>query len=169
MQDETPRSLKSNILNARDRLGATIIEIVARDVEVHGEEVIAALRQQNPTAYARLISDLVHFKKVATEKAPKKNPDKPQRKPRPIRMRELLEAMADRPIEVENPILPPKHRERWRAADEALRPRTAWDLTPDELRDTWGADLADWWERHLRAMRPVPGRRRMVRFHYPRR
>jgi len=43
---EIPRSLKGNLLNARDRLGKTIIEIVAADVVAHGEEVIAALRQQ---------------------------------------------------------------------------------------------------------------------------
>ena len=30
----------------------------------HGPEVIAALREKNPAAYARLVSDLVHFKGV---------------------------------------------------------------------------------------------------------
>ena len=109
---EIPRSLKGNLLNARDRLGKTIIEIVAGDVAAHGEEVIAALRQQNPAAYARLVSDLVHFKKLATERAPKKNPGKPQRKARPLRMKELLKELEDRPIDVNNPILPSKHRER---------------------------------------------------------
>src|SRR5215213_7809490 len=103
---EIPRSLKGNLLNARDRLGETIIEIVARDVAEHGEEVIAALRRQNPAAYARLISDLVHFKKLTTERAPPKKPNKPRRKPRPIRMKELLQEMADEPIDVNNPILP---------------------------------------------------------------
>ena len=40
MQDETPRSLKGNLLNARDRLGETIIEIVAADVAAHGPEIV---------------------------------------------------------------------------------------------------------------------------------
>src|SRR5215213_6990318 len=121
---EIPRSLKGNLLNARDRLGETIIEIVARDVAEHGEEVIAALRRQNPAAYARLISDLVHFKKLATERAPKKEPAKPPRKPRPLRMKELLKEMADQPHRREQPVLPPKHRNRWLNAIEALHPRT---------------------------------------------
>jgi len=57
------------LLNARDRLGETIIEIVASDVAVHGEEVVTVLRDQNPAAYARLISGFVHFKKLVTERA----------------------------------------------------------------------------------------------------
>jgi hypothetical protein len=166
--EESPRSLKGNILNARDRLGETIIEIVARDVAEHGEGVIAALRQQNPVAYARLISDLVHFKKLATERAPPKR-DKPRRKPRPIRMKELLKEMADQPIDVSDRLLTPKHRDRWLAAMEALLPRTPWDLTPDELREAWGEDLAAWWERHLRTARPTSSGNRIVpvRYHHP--
>jgi hypothetical protein len=158
MSDETtPRTLKGNLLNARDRLGETIIEIVAADVAVHGEEVIAALRKQNPAAYARLISDLVHFKQLATERAPKKEPNKPQRKPRQVRMKELLRAMDDQPVDVNDPRLPPKHRERWLQAEEALRPRKSWDLTPEELREAWDADLAEWYERQVRKGR---GRKR---------
>jgi hypothetical protein len=95
----TPRSLKRNLLNARDRLGSSIIEIVERDVAEHGEEVVAALREKNPAAYARLVSDLVHFKKLKAERAP------PKRKPRPMRM-----AMDEQPIDVSNPRLPYKHR-----------------------------------------------------------
>ena len=52
---------------------------------------------------------------------------------------------------------------------ETLRPRTPWDLTPAALRAAWGEDLAAWWERHLRASRPAPRRKRVVpvRYHYP--
>jgi hypothetical protein len=35
------------------------------------------------------------------------------------------------------------------AAMEALHPRTPWDLTPDELREAWGEDLAAWYAKHL--------------------
>jgi hypothetical protein len=35
----TLRSSKGNLLNARDSLGETIIEIAAADVAVHGEEL----------------------------------------------------------------------------------------------------------------------------------
>jgi hypothetical protein len=42
------RSLKGNLLDARDRLGQTVPKIVARGVVAYGEEVIVALRQQNP-------------------------------------------------------------------------------------------------------------------------
>jgi len=146
----TPRCLKGNLLNARDRLGETIIEIVTADVAAHGPEVIAALRKQNPAAYARLISDLVHFKKLSAERAPKKSPDKPQRKPREILMKDLLKAMAEAPVDANCPILPPQHRERWLKAMEALRPRTPWTLTPEELRAAWDADLAEWFEKSWR-------------------
>ena len=72
-----PQSLKRKLLPARDRPGSSIVAIVAADVAEHGPEVIAALRAKNPAAYARLISDLVHFKKLAAERAP------PKRQPRP--------------------------------------------------------------------------------------
>jgi hypothetical protein len=42
------RSLKGNLLDARDQLGQTVPKIVARGVAAYGEEVIIALRQQNP-------------------------------------------------------------------------------------------------------------------------
>ena len=67
MRDETPRSLKSDLLNAPNRLGASVIELVAADVAEHGEGVIAALRQQNPAACARLTSDVVALKRLVTE------------------------------------------------------------------------------------------------------
>ena len=57
MRDETPRSLKSDLLNAPNRLGASVIELVAADVAEHGEGVIAALRQQNPAACHRVPLD----------------------------------------------------------------------------------------------------------------
>ena len=83
----TPRSLKGNLLNARDRLGESIISIVERDVAEHGPEVIEQLRRKNVVAYARLVSDLVAFRKLKAERAP------PKRKPRPLRMKSLLTEM----------------------------------------------------------------------------
>jgi hypothetical protein len=153
------RSLNMNLLRARDRLGESIIEIVAADVAVHGRAVIEKLREVNVVAYARLVSDLVQFQRLATERAPKKRPDKPQRKPRQIRMKDLLKEMEDRPIDVDNPVLPAKHRERWLKALEALLPRKPWDLTAEELAQVWGDDLAAWFERQCRE----PGGKREVR------
>ena len=53
-------------------------------------------------------------------------------------------------IDLESPILPPKHREPWLKAVEDLWPRMPWDLTREELRAAWGEDLAAWYERHVR-------------------
>jgi hypothetical protein len=143
-------------------MGRSIIEIVEADFQEHGPEVISELRNKNPAAYARLISDLVHFKGLLNSER-----IAPKRKPRPLRMKELLKEMEDRPIDVNSPILPPKHRDRWLAALEALRPRMPWDLTPDELREAWGDDLAAWWEKQLRHTRgPMAFRRRMVAVRY---
>jgi hypothetical protein len=73
---------RRNLLSARDRLGASIIEIVAADVAEHGPEVIEQLRLKNVAAYARLVSDLVHFKKqLSTERS-----TQTRRKPRSLRM-----------------------------------------------------------------------------------
>jgi hypothetical protein len=140
----TPRSLKGNLLSARDRLGESIISIVAQDVAEHGPEVVAALRKQNPAAYARLVSDLVAFRKLKTERAP------PKRKPRPLRMKALLEALSARPVDPDNPQLPPKHLECWLAATEKLKPRQPFELSPGELRRAVGSDLARWYERQVR-------------------
>ena len=135
---------RRNLLNARDRLGASIIEIVAADVAAHGPEVIEKLRQTNVPAYARLVSDLVHFRKLATERN-----TQTRRKPRALRMKDVLKAMDDKPIDVNNPLLPPKHQERWRKGIAALEPRRPDELTPAELAEVWGADLAAWYERNI--------------------
>jgi hypothetical protein len=144
----SPRSLKGNLLNARDRLGQTVLEIVARDVAAHGEEVLVTLRQQNPVAYARFVSDIVRLKE-----RPKKDPTRQRREPRPLRMKKLLEAMDDQPIDPQNPRLPPKHVERMVKASEKLMPKTPWELSPDELRGIWDADLATWFETSWRNSR----------------
>lgn len=98
---KTLRSLDGNLLDARSRMGRSIIEIVEADFLKHGPEVIAELRQKNPAAYAQLISDLVHFKGVLNSKR-----IAPKRKSREVRMKELLKAMDDQPIDVNNPLLP---------------------------------------------------------------
>ena len=91
------------------------------------------------------------------ERAPRKNPGAPRRKPRPLRMKELLKAMGDGPLDVSNPILPARWRDRWIAAEAALKEEglTAFDLTPEELRARWPKRLAAWFEKQLR-----PGRTR---------
>ena len=68
------RALKPNLMQARDRLGQSIIEIVAADVSIHGREVIERLREVNVVAYARLVSDLVQFQRLAAERAPRSIP-----------------------------------------------------------------------------------------------
>jgi hypothetical protein len=136
---------RQNLLNARDRLGASIIDIVAADVAKHGPEVIEQLRLWNVAPYARLVSDLVHFRKLATEQK-----TQTRRKPRALRMRDVLKAMDDQPIDINNPLLSPKHRERWLKGIEALSPRSPYDFSPTELAALWGADLASWFERHAR-------------------
>lgn len=138
---------RRNLLNARDRLGSTVIELVAADVAEHGPEVIAQLRLKNVAAYARLVSDLVHFRKLAS-----KRNTQTRRRPRSLRMRDLLGAMDDRPIDVDNILLPEKYRQRWLRGMEALRPRIPEDLTPAELADAWGADLAAWYEQNIRQL-----------------
>jgi hypothetical protein len=138
---KTPHSLEGNLLDARSRMGRSIIEIVEADFLKHGPEVIAELRQKNPAAYARLISDLVHFKGVLNSER-----IAPKRKSREVRMKELLKAMDDQPIDVNNPLLPKKHLDRLYNLEMALKPRRSYDLSSEELREAFGADLAAWYE-----------------------
>jgi hypothetical protein len=136
--------------SGREGLAGRLLEAVAADFAEHGAASVAALRERNPTAYARLVGECVQFRMLTAERAPRTNPFGERRKPRPLRMKELLEEMEDRPIDVNNPRLPPKHLERWLQAMEALRPRIPGELTPDELREVWGADLSEWYERQCR-------------------
>ncbi len=53
----------------------------------------------------------------------------------------------------QNPRLPPKHVERMVQASEKLMPKTPWELSPDELRGIWDADLATWFETSWRNRR----------------
>lgn len=141
----TPRSLQGNLLKARSRMGRSIIEIVEADFLQHGPDVIAALRERNPAAYARLVSDLVHFKGVLHSER-----IAPKRKSRPLRMKELLTAMDEKPVDLSSPRLSRQHRERWLEAEKMLLPRTPWELSPEELRQAWPADIAEWFERNWR-------------------
>jgi hypothetical protein len=54
--------------------------------------------------------------------------------------------MDERPLDPDDPVLPPKHRERWLKRLEALQPRMPQELTEAELRAAWGADLAEWFK-----------------------
>src|SRR5688500_4446849 len=71
---EPPEAPSSRLLDARNRAGQTVIEIVAADLAAHGSQVVAALRGRDPAAYARLASDLVAFKALLRAHA---SPDKP--------------------------------------------------------------------------------------------
>jgi hypothetical protein len=143
----TPRSLKRNLLNARDRLGESIIAIVAADVAEHGPEVVAALREKNPAAYARLVSDLVHFKKLKAERAP------PKRKPRPLRMKSLLDEMAKKPAGLWVPPGTDPMNARLAEAMLRLEPRSPADMSEPELIDAWGEELARYYREKILARR----------------
>jgi hypothetical protein len=71
-------------------------------------------------------------------------------------MKSLLKAMDDGPLDVNNPILPARWRDRWMAEDAALQEQglTAFDLTPEELRARWPKRLAAWFEKQLRSKTP---------------
>jgi hypothetical protein len=139
--------------SGREGLAGLLLEAVAADFAEHGAAAVAALRERNPTAYARLAGECVQFRMLAAERAPRKNPSGERRKPRPLRMKELLKEMENRPIDVNSPILPARWLDRWMAEETALKEQglTAFDLTPEELRARWPKRLAAWFERQLRS------------------
>jgi hypothetical protein len=139
----------------RERLAAQLLDAVAADFALNGRPALAALRERNPVAYARFVGACVQFRLLTPERAPRKNPGEPRRKPRPLRMKSLLKAMDNGPIDVNSPRLPARWLERWMAKETALKEQglTAFDLTPEQLRERWPKRLAAWFEKQLR-----PGR-----------
>jgi len=76
--------------------------------------------------------------------------------------------MEDQRIDVNNPVLLPKHWDSWFKATEALPPRMPCELTTDEAAGGVGEDLAALQETNCRKgypPHPDGGRKRMVRFH----
>lgn len=139
--NKTPCTPESNVFGTRSRMGRSFIEIVGADFLKHSPKGIAAVRQRNPLAYAQLSFYLLHLKGLLYSERVS-----PKRKPRRIRVKELLKAMNDLPIDVNNPLLPKKHLDRLYNLEMALKPRRSYDLTPEELREEFGADLAAWYE-----------------------
>lgn len=144
----------------RERLAEQLLEAVAADFSQHGSQAVARLRETNPSAYARFIGDCVQFRMLTPERAPRRNPGKPRREPRQIRMKDLLKATYDGPIDVNSPFLPERWRNRWVEEELALKEQglSAFDLTPEELRARWPKRLAAWFEKQVRRrvrMRPV--------------
>jgi hypothetical protein len=136
----------------RECLAVELLDAVAADFAQHGREALAALRERNPVAYTRFVGTCVQFRLLTAERAPRKNPGEPRRKPRPLRMKSLLQAMDDGPLDVNSPRLPARWRERWTAEEMALKEQglTAFDLTPEQLRARWPKRLAAWFEKQLR-------------------
>ena len=95
------------LLDTRSRAGRTVVEAIADDLATHGPPVVAALRERDAAAYARLASDLVAFKELLRVHAsPGKSPPAAG-KPSPAsgwasspltRSRPISRSMAGRPL-----------------------------------------------------------------------
>jgi hypothetical protein len=136
----------------RERLAEQLLEVVAADFAQHGSQAVARLRETNPSAYARFVGECVQFRMLSAERAPRKNPSKPRREPRQVRVNNLLKAAYDGPIDVNNPRLPERWVNRWVEEELALKEQglSAFDLTPEELRARWPKRLAAWFEKQVR-------------------
>ncbi len=136
----------------RERLAEQLLEVVAADFAQHGSQAVARLRETNPSAYARFVGECVQFRMLSAERAPRKNPGKPRREPRQVRINNLLKAAYDGPIDVNNPRLPERWLNRWVEEELALKEQglSAFDLTPEELRTRWPKRLAAWFEKQVR-------------------
>jgi hypothetical protein len=136
----------------RERLAEQLLDVVAADFAQHGPQAVAKLRETNPSAYARFVGECVQFRMLTAERAPRKNPGKPRREPRQVRVNNLLKAAYDGPIDVNNPRLPERWVNRWVEEELALKEQglTPFDLTPEELRARWPKRLAAWFEKQVR-------------------
>jgi hypothetical protein len=117
--DQPPRSLKGNLLNARVRLGESIIAIVAANVVAHGEEVDCGAPQTEPCRL-RTADQRPRPLQGACAGARCGEEGQAAAQARSIRMKELIDEIDGRPIDVNAPLLPPKL-----ALMEELRPRFA--------------------------------------------
>ena len=61
-----------------------------------------------------------------------------------------MKALRDEPIDVCNPRLPAKHLDRFIEILEGMKPSTPWGLTPEQVREAFGEDLAMWFENNWR-------------------
>jgi hypothetical protein len=143
----------------RERLAGQLLDAVAADFAQHGLQAVAKLRATNPSAYARFVGECVQFRMLTPERASRKNPDKPRREPRQVRVNNLLKAAYDGPIDVNSPLLPTRWANRWFEEELALKEQglTSFDLTPEELRVRWPKRLAAWFEKQVRA-KSSPGK-----------
>jgi hypothetical protein len=150
----------------REQLAERLLEVVAADFAQNGPQALARLREANPSAYARFVGECVQFRMLAAERAPRRNPGKPRREPRQVRVNNLLKAAYDGPIDVNNPKLPERWANRWVEEELALKDEgmSAFDLTPEELRARWPKRLATWFEKQVRRkVRTKPSMGKMAR------
>jgi hypothetical protein len=107
-----------------------------REGRANGPQVVEQLRRKYVVAYARLVSDLVAFRKLKAERAP------PKRKPRPLRMKSLLDELGKKRAKVDIPPGTDPMIARLIEATRQLEPRSPADLSEEELTVLWGEELA---------------------------
>ena len=124
-----------------------LLAAVLADVEAHGAEAIARLRVTNPKAWCRLVSECAAFRLLDSPPAPQ-----PRRQPRPVRMKALLQALSEQPVDPASGILPMRQAVVLPDALAAV-PRGTWPQPVAVWRQAfgqaWDDALSHWLASHL--------------------
>ena len=116
-------------------------------LRAHGQDAIATLRTEKPQAWARLLSEVCQFRLL-----PKTPKPAPRREPRPVRMKSLIQALAEQPVDPTSALLPMTQAQALPDALAAV-PRGTWPQPVEVWRQAfgqaWDDALAHWLAIHL--------------------
>jgi hypothetical protein len=131
----------------RTRMAHKVMAALEQDLDAHGAETVARLRTEKPQAWARLLSEVCQFRLL-----PKTPKPAPRREPRPLRMKSLLQALTEQPVDPASALLPMTQAQALPDALAAV-PRGTWPQPVAVWKPAWGAawapGLVDWLAIHL--------------------
>ena len=119
----------------------------SRTSTLHGQDAIATLRTEKPQAWARLVGEVCQFRLL-----PKTPKPAPRREPRPVRMKSLIQALSEQPVDPTSALLPMTQAQALPDALAAV-PRGTWPQPVEVWRqafgEAWDDALAHWLAIHL--------------------
>jgi hypothetical protein len=125
----------------------TLLTALEQDFALHGQDAITTLRTEKPQAWARLVAEVCQFRLVPETPKPA-----PRREPRPVRMKSVLQALNEQPVDPTSALLPMTQAQALPDAIAAMA-RGTWPQPIEVWRQAfghaWDDALAHWLASHL--------------------
>ena len=127
-------------------MAQTLLAALEQDFDAHGATTFATLRTQKPQAWARLLSEVCQFRLL-----PKTPKPAPRREPRSVRMKSLIRAVAEQPVDPTSALLPMTQAQALPDALAAVPRGTAaaGRVWRQAFGPAWDDALAHWLAIHL--------------------